>query len=89
MAKFVGSGGLVSLSKEAGEQYDIASKAIGKLADISGKSWHLITHSCYKKEIGRVCFITGMVCTLSVVGLSKLYTKIQEKHKTKNKEENK
>lgn len=88
MAKFVESGGLVSLSKEAGEQYDVASKAIGKLADISGKSWHLITHSYYKKEIGRACFITGMVCTLSGIGFSKLYTKIQEKHKTKNKEEN-
>ena len=89
MTKFVDSGRTITLSKEAGEQYDIASEAIGKLADISGKSWHLIAHSRYKKEIGRACFITGMVCTLSGIGLSKLYTKIQEKHKTKNKEENK
>lgn len=89
MAKCVGYGGAISLSKEACEQYDIASEAIGKLADISRKSWRLITDSCYKKEIGRACFITGMVGTLSGVGLSKLYTKIQEKHKTKNKEENK
>ena len=89
MAKFVGSGGLISLSKEACEQYDVASEAISKLTDISGKSWHLITHSCYEKEIGHACFITGMVCTLSGIGLIKLYTKIQEKHKTKNKKENK
>ena len=89
MAKRFVSGREILLSKEAYEQYDIASKAMSELTDISGKGWHLMTHSYYKKEIGLACFITGTVGTLCGVGLSKLYTKIQDKHKTKNKEENK
>ena len=88
MAKHFDTGKIIALPKEAAEQYDIASKAIEKLTDISGIGWHLIADRYYKKNLS-LSALAGATVTGAAVGVAMLVKKARKKIKTNQESKDK
>ena len=58
-----------NVSKEAAEQYVIANNEIGKLADLSGLSWDLITTKTYRREMAGSALV-GAISVAATIGLT-------------------
>lgn len=86
MAKLIRNGRFIEVTKEASEQMDIVSKEVGKLADLSHRSWDLLTTSAYRRVKLTSAFI-GASSVAAAIGLTKLVKKIRKNRKDKQEPE--
>ena len=88
MAKLFQTGFKLGVTEEVAQQYEIVSKEIAKLTDMSRRGWHLIEDGCYRREMAGSALIGG-TCVAAAIYLTKLVKKIQKNRKDKKKPEDK
>lgn len=82
MSKLIQRGRTIEVSKEVAEQLDIVSKEVGKLVDLSHRSWDLLTTSAYRRDMAGSALI-GAGSVAAAIGLTKLVKKTRKKHEDK------
>ena len=74
----------VRLSESAYEQFEIASKEVDKLSEMSSESWGMITDRYYD-NITRFTLVEGIVIGLGIAGClyigDKILTKVKHQKK--------
>lgn len=86
MVKTIWLGRTIKLSKEAAEQLDVVSNETGKLAELSRRSWDVLTTSCYRRNMAGSALV-GATSVVGVIGLTKLVRKIRKNRKDKKEPE--
>ena len=80
------SGGYITLSDEAKDQYEIAEEAIKNLTDLTDRGWHLIVHECYNRELRSAAFYGVLIGTGLTIATGSIIKKMLKKN-TKSKKE--
>ena len=86
MSKKIRSGFKIAISDEAKKQFDIADEAIGKLADLSNRSWCLLEGRNYMRKLGGAAIVGGAI-TAAGIGLTKMVKNIRKNRKDKQEPE--
>lgn len=80
------SGGYISMSSEAKDQYKIAEEAIQNLTDLTDRGWHLIEDRCYNREITSAGFYGGLIGTGLTIATGCIIKKMLKKNAESKKE---
>lgn len=80
------SGRCIPLSNEAADQHAIVEEAIKKLADLSKRSWDLIDHECYNREIRFAAIYGAFIGAGMTIGMGICAKKMLKKDTESKKE---
>lgn len=77
---------IIKVTKESAEQYDLVAREIGKLKDVTGIGWDLISSDLLDK-VRRISFVEGGVVVAAGVVTGAAVSKAIEKRKQKKAEQ--